>query len=207
MKRRNAKFARALWRTALVAGIFALLYTGVSYAQTGTADRYITMSERIGVFIVLFQAFDVWIYFFQAILLFLGVGLTSYYLIRFHQKNFLGGLRVTIGKLAASSALDPRNAVDFEMESLQNRFLFLDMMIAAAPVSGLLGTVVGLVQVFREQTLVEHVTMQSLAGGMYVAMVTTVCGLVVGLIGIIGRHFLLARVAEMRELLAGPGGS
>lgn len=202
MKRRNAKHLTGLCRAALVAGVLALLYTGVSFAQTGAAGRYVTMSERISIFIVLFRAFDVWIYFFQAILLFLGIGFTLYYLIRFHQRNFLGGLRLTIEKLAENNTLDPHHAVDFEMESLQNRFLFLDMMIAAAPVSGLLGTIVGLVQVFREQTLVEHVTMQSLAGGMYVAMVTTVCGLVVGLIGIVGRHFLLSRVAEMRELLA-----
>lgn len=203
MKRWNGKGLRALYRVAIAAAAFALFYTGVSLAQTGDASRYVTMSERIGVFIVLFHAFDVWIYFFQAILLFLGIGFTTYYLIRFHQQSFLKGLHKTIQRFTAGTDLDPQHAVNFEMESLQNRFLFLDMMIAAAPVSGLLGTVVGLVQVFREQTLVEHVTMHSLAGGMYVAMVTTVCGLVVGLIGIIGRHFLLSRVAAMREILAG----
>ncbi len=205
MLRWNEKRSRALLKVALVAAVMALFYVGASFAQTGDVARHVTMSERIGVFVVLFRAFDVWIYFFQAILLFLGLGFTAYYLIRFHQNGFLEGIRQTIRKLASGGGLDPRHAVDFEMESLQNRFLFLDMMIAAAPVSGLLGTVVGLVQVFREQTLVEHVTMQSLAGGMYVAMVTTVCGLVVGLIGIIGRHFLISRVAAMRELLAGPG--
>ena len=205
MKRWNRKGLRALYGGALVATAFALLYAGVSFAQTGTTGRYVTMSERLGVFIVLFRAFDVWIYFFQAVLLFLGIGLTVYYLIRFHQKSFVVSLRRTIAGLTATGNLDSRQAIDFEIESLQNRFLFLDMMIAAAPAAGLLGTVVGLVQVFREQTLVEHVTMQSLASGMYVAMVTTVCGLVVAILGMVGRHFLMARVADMRELLAGPG--
>ncbi|MBM3324591.1 MAG: MotA/TolQ/ExbB proton channel family protein, partial [Calditrichaeota bacterium] len=195
-----------LGRAALAAVVLALFYASMSFAQTGTTGRYVTMSERIGIFIVLFRAFDVWIYFFQVVLLFLGIGLTLYYLIRFHQKSFLSGMRQALAELTATGNLDPRQAIDFEIESLQNRFLFLDMMIAAAPASGLLGTVVGLVQVFREQTLVEHVTMQSLASGMYVAMVTTVCGLVVAILGMIGRHFLLARVADMREILAGPEG-
>jgi hypothetical protein len=205
MKRWDAKSMQWLGRVVLVTGVLALVYASLSFAQTGTTGRYITMSERIGIFIVLFRAFDVWIYFFQAVLLFLGIGLTIYYLIRFSQKSFLASLRRTIARLTGSGNLDPRQAIEFEIESLQNRFLFLDMMIAAAPASGLLGTVVGLVQVFREQTLVEHVTMQSLASGMYVAMVTTVCGLVVAILGMIGRHFLLARVADMREVLAGPG--
>jgi hypothetical protein len=205
MKRWDAKSMQWLGRVVLVTGVLSLVYASLSFAQTGSPGHYITMSERIGIFIVLFRAFDVWIYFFQAVLLFLGIGLTIYYLIRFSQKSFLVGLRRTIAKLAGSGNLDPHQAIEFEIESLQNRFLFLDMMIAAAPASGLLGTVVGLVQVFREQTLVEHVTMQSLASGMYVAMVTTVCGLVVAILGMIGRHFLLARVADMREVLAGPG--
>ncbi len=206
MKQWRAKSSRTLYGAALATGLLALVYASVSFAQTAATGRYVTMSERIGIFIVLFRAFDVWIYFFQAVLLFLGVGLTLYYLIRFHQKSFLAGLRGTVADLTATGNLDPRQAIDFEIESLQNRFLFLDMMIAAAPAAGLLGTVVGLVQVFREQTLVEHVTMQNLASGMYVAMVTTVCGLVVAILGMIGRHFLLARVADMREILAGPEG-
>lgn len=193
-----SKTSLRLFLTSLIP---ALLWSGIAYAQIPDQGHYITMSERLGRFIVLFRAFDVWIYFFQGLLLFIGLGFTIYYFILFHRPAFIADLRRKFTRL--SETVDPQAAIDFEVNSLSNKFLFLEMMIAAAPVSGLLGTVVGLVQVFSEQTVVEQVTMQSIAGGMYVAMVTTVCGLVVALIGIIGRHFLNARLAELRDMLAG----
>ncbi len=186
---------------ALMSALAALIYNGIAFASTPQGTRYVTMSEKIGKLIVLVRTFDVWIYFFQGILLFVGVGFTIYYMIVFYRKPFLAELKSKTTELTQSA--DLQQAIDWEIESLSNRFLFLDLMIGGAPVAGLLGTVVGLVQVFSEQTLVEHVTMQTIAGGMYVAMVTTVCGLIVALIGIIGRHLLEARLAELRDMLSG----
>ena len=75
MFRWNEERSRALLKVTLVAAVLAMFYVGASFAQTGDVGRHVTMSERIGVFVVLFRAFDVWIYFFQAILLFFGLGL------------------------------------------------------------------------------------------------------------------------------------
>ena len=188
---------------ALVGASFllALVYAGISSAQTPEPARYITMSERIGRIIVLYRAFDVWIYFFQALLLFMCIGLSTYYWILFRRPGFVARLRQKIVSLTHTT--DVQAAIDFEITSLSNRFLFLDLVTGGAPIAGLLGTVVGLVQVFSQQTLVQHVTMQTIASGMYVAMVTTVCGLMVALIGIIARHLLDSRLADLREHLAG----
>jgi hypothetical protein len=179
----------------------SLIYAGVSFAQAPEAVPYVTMSEKIGAYIILWRGFDVLIYFFQGVLLFTGLGFTAYYLYLFHNAEFVKSLRK---KLAASiddnSSLQQK--IDFEIELLSDRFLFLEMMIAAAPVAGLLGTVVGLLQVFDVQTKMTHITMKSITGGMYVAMVTTVCGLIVALIGVTGRHFLNSRLTELRVQLA-----
>jgi biopolymer transport protein ExbB/TolQ len=201
MKKWNFVARREMFLLMIMSMVLSLIYAGVSYAQAPADTSYVTMSQRIGAFIVLFRAFDVFIYFFQGVLLFIGVGFTIYYLQKFHKESFLNEMRRKLHTLSAE--VSPQEAIEFEITGLSNRFLFLEMMIAAAPVSGLLGTVVGLVQVFSEQTLVQKITMQTIAGGMYVAMVTTVCGLIVALIGIIGRHLLNTRLAEMRESLAG----
>ncbi|NUO19790.1 MotA/TolQ/ExbB proton channel family protein [bacterium] len=177
-----------------------LLYTVLASAQTG-AEREVTMSEKIGAIVVLYRAFDSMIYFLQGLLLFIGVGITIFYYMKFKRAGFQAELGKKVHAMADEVTLQA--AINFEIESLQNKYIFLDLMIAAAPMSGLLGTVVGLVQVFSEQTMVEHVTMQSIASGMYVAMVTTVCGLIVALIGVIGRHMLNSILATMREELAG----
>jgi hypothetical protein len=201
MKKWHFVARRETYVLMILSLLVSLIYAGISYAQAPADTTYVTMSQRIGAFIVLFRAFDVFIYFFQGILLFIGVGFTIFYLMKFHRPAFLVELKRKMNVLTAE--VSPQEAIEFEITSLSNRFLFLEMMIAAAPVSGLLGTIVGLVQVFSDQTLVERITMQTIAGGMYVAMVTTVCGLIVALIGIIGRHLLNTRLAEMRDVLAG----
>jgi hypothetical protein len=201
MIRSRKRFGREVLALAAVSLLLTVVYTGISAAQAPQTARYITMSERIGRIIVLYRAFDVWIYFFQALLLFMCFGLSTYYWILFRRPRFVARLRQKIASLTHTT--DVQAVIDFEITSLANRFLFLDLVIGGAPIAGLLGTVVGLVQVFSEQTLVEHVTMQTIAGGMYVAMVTTVCGLIVALIGIIARHLLDSRLADLREHLAG----
>lgn len=189
------------WWMAALAGLLSVLYVGVSYAQTGQGVRYVTMSEKIGAIVVLYQAFDVWIYVFQGILLFMGIGYTVFYWLKFRRPEFMREMKVRIEKMEVEGNL--HGAIDFEIESQMNKFMIVDMMISAAPIAGLLGTVVGLVQVFDQQTKVDHVTMQAIAGGMYVAMVTTVCGLIVAIFGVVGRHLLMAQLAEIRESLAG----
>jgi hypothetical protein len=198
---RLRKAKRELLTLVGLSFVLALIYVGVSTAQTPNPEHYVTMSERIGRIIVLYRAFDVWIYFFQALLLFMCIGLSIYYWILFRRPPFVARLRQKIASLTHTT--DMQAVIDFEITSLSNRFLFLDLVTGGAPIAGLLGTVVGLVQVFSQQTLVEHVTMQTIASGMYVAMVTTVCGLIVALIGIIARHFLDSRLADLREHLAG----
>ncbi|MBU0507676.1 MotA/TolQ/ExbB proton channel family protein [bacterium] len=186
---------------AAAAFVMSFLYHGLSHAQTGRAQEYITMSERIGRIIVQYRAFDVWIYFFQGLLFFLCLGFTIYYLLLFHRTSFMSRIRQKLSEMTRK--LDMQAAIEFEINSLSNKFLFLDLVITGAPVAGLVGTVVGLVRVFSQQTIVEHVSMQSIAGGMYVAMVTTVVGLLVALVGIIARHLLDSRLAEIRDMLSG----
>jgi len=201
MRRGKSWKSRQTYLLAGISLILALIYSSVSLARTPDPARYVSMSERIGRIIVLYRALDVWIYFFQALLLFMCIGLTVYYLWLFHRPPFIARLRTRLAALTPS--VDSQAAIEFEITSLANRFLFLDLVVGGAPIAGLLGTVVGLVQVFSEQTLVEHVTIQTIATGMFVAMVTTVCGLIVALIGIVARHLLESRLAVLREMMEG----
>ncbi|MFZ5432282.1 MAG: MotA/TolQ/ExbB proton channel family protein [Calditrichota bacterium] len=203
MSRKRFWKARETYLLVAISFILSLIYSGITHAQPPTMNpsHYVTMSERIGRIIVQYQAFDVWIYFFQGLLLFICIGFTIYYMLMFHRRPFLGRIRQKLSDMTRT--LDMQAAIEFEINSLTNKFLFLDLVITGAPISGLLGTVVGLVQVFSQQTLVEHVTMQTIAGGMYVAMVTTVVGLLVALVGIVARHLLDARLAEIRDILSG----
>ena len=63
---------------------------------------------------------------------------------------------------------------------------------------GFLGTVIGMVQAFMAmESAGGTVDMSILAGGMYVAMLTTVAGLIVGIPAYFGYNFLVARIEKL----------
>jgi biopolymer transport protein ExbB len=63
---------------------------------------------------------------------------------------------------------------------------------------GFLGTVIGLVQAFMQmENMGGTVDISVLAGGMYVAMLTTVGGLIVGIPAYFGYNYLVARIDRL----------
>jgi len=68
----------------------------------------------------------------------------------------------------------------------------------AAPMIGFLGTVIGMVRAFIAIAQEEgSVSPKLLADGIYTAMVTTVAGLVVGIIAYLGYNYLVTRVSKV----------
>ena len=63
---------------------------------------------------------------------------------------------------------------------------------------GFLGTVVGMVQTFMDMAAAGGTgDMSLLSGGMYVAMITTVGGLLVGIPAYFGYNYLVARIEKL----------
>ena len=63
---------------------------------------------------------------------------------------------------------------------------------------GFLGTVIGLVQAFMNMSMAGGVVdMSILSSGMYVAMITTVGGLIVGIPAYFGYNYLIARIEKL----------
>lgn len=63
---------------------------------------------------------------------------------------------------------------------------------------GFLGTVIGMVQAFMRISQLEgSVSPKELSSGIYVAMITTVAGLVVGIIAYLGYNYLVTRVSKV----------
>ena len=63
---------------------------------------------------------------------------------------------------------------------------------------GFLGTVIGLVQAFMNMSMAGGVVdMSILSSGMYVAMITTVGGLIVGIPAYFGYNYLISRIEKL----------
>jgi biopolymer transport protein ExbB len=90
------------------------------------------------------------------------------------------------------------NVANLEVSKLENGLPYLSMISGGAPMIGFLGTVLGMVQTFMDMSAAGGtVDMSILASGMYVAMVTTVAGLIVGIPAYFGYNYLVARIEKL----------
>lgn len=103
-----------------------------------------------------------------------------------------------IGRPMADVQNAIENAANLEVSRLENNLPFLATIAGGAPMLGFLGTVIGLVQAFMEMSQAGGtVDMSLLSGGMYVAMLTTVGGLIVGIPAYFGYNYLVARIERI----------
>ena len=90
------------------------------------------------------------------------------------------------------------NVANLEVSKLENGLPFLATIAGGAPMIGFLGTVMGMVQTFMDMSAAGGtVDMALLSGGMYIAMVTTVGGLIVGIPAYFGYYYLVARIEKV----------
>ena len=87
------------------------------------------------------------------------------------------------------------NTGNIEIAKLEKNFPWLATTAAGAPMIGFLGTVSGMVRAFFNMAEAGgSADITTLSAGIYEALVTTVAGLVVGIIALFAYNFLVARV-------------
>lgn len=97
------------------------------------------------------------------------------------------------------------NAGKLEVYKLEKNVSLLATISGAGPMTGFLGTVVGMVMAFHEmaESGSNKIEMSVLAEGIYTAMMTTVVGLIVGIIAYVGYNHLVSitdKVVNMMEV-------
>ncbi|GHV05302.1 biopolymer transporter ExbB [Bacteroidia bacterium] len=90
------------------------------------------------------------------------------------------------------------NVGNLEVAKLEQGFPIIATVAAGAPMIGFLGTVTGMVRAFFDMANAgSNVDITLLSGGIYEALVTTVGGLVVGIIALFGYNYLVAEVDKV----------
>jgi biopolymer transport protein ExbB len=90
------------------------------------------------------------------------------------------------------------NVGKIEVFRLEKNLSVLATIAGAAPMIGFLGTVIGMVSAFISIAQEEgSVSPKLLADGIYTAMITTVAGLIVGIIAYLAYNFLVTRVSKV----------
>ena len=111
------------------------------------------------------------------------------------------------------------NMGTIEVARLEKGLPALASIAGGAPMIGFLGTVLGMVQAFFNMSQAgNNIDITLLSGGIYTAMITTVAGLIVGILAYFGYNYLTSKVSdlvftlqsntiEFMDLLHEPGGS
>ena len=90
------------------------------------------------------------------------------------------------------------NVANLEVAKMEKGLTILSAISGGAPMIGFLGTVIGMIQAFFNMAEAgNNVDIALLSGGIYTAMITTVGGLIVGILAYFGYNFLIARIATM----------
>jgi len=90
------------------------------------------------------------------------------------------------------------NVGKIELFKLEKNLGILATVSGAAPMMGFLGTVIGMVEAFIAIAQEEgSVSPKLLSSGIYTAMITTVAGLMVGIIAYLAYNYLVTRVSKV----------
>jgi len=100
-----------------------------------------------------------------------------------------------LGKPLDNISSSIENTGKLEISKMEKGLATLATIAGAAPMLGFLGTVTGMINAFRAIAASQTaVTPSMLASGIYEAMITTVTGLVIGIIAYLAYNFLITKV-------------
>ncbi len=103
-----------------------------------------------------------------------------------------------IGKPLQDISAAIENQGKLEIARLEANLSMLATLAGGAPMMGFLGTVVGMIISFQKMADAGGaVQVDMLAEGIYIAMITTVAGLVVGIAAYFGYNYLVTRVSSV----------
>lgn len=88
-----------------------------------------------------------------------------------------------------------------EIPKLESWLGVVGTITALSPLLGLLGTIIGMVESFQKMQIEQNTNLEYIAGGIWTALLTTVAGLIVGIISLILYNYLTRRVNKFITLL------
>lgn len=108
----------------------------------------------------------------------------------------------TQGLMRSSEGIDmvEKSIVSYggvEMGRLEKGLIWISLFISLGPMLGFFGTVIGMVQAFDAIEAAGDISPQVVAGGMKVALITTVGGLIVGMVLQILYNYLVSKIDSL----------
>jgi len=99
-----------------------------------------------------------------------------------------------IGKPIDAIEKSMENVGKLEMYTMEKNLSILSLIAGIAPMFGFLGTIIGMIQLFYGIASSGQFTLNDIAGGIYVKMITSGTGLIIGLLAYIGHNALTTQI-------------
>lgn len=116
-------------------------------------------------------------------------------------QSVFSGLQARPGDPSYAEELGRQTAI-IELATMSERMRLLDMVVQAAPMLGLLGTVVGMIDAFSVLAFTQGaVDPTALASGIYTALTTTAVGLAIALVAFFVATWFEARIDRERNMI------
>ncbi len=107
-----------------------------------------------------------------------------------------------IGKPLTDINAAIENVGNLEVARLEKNIAAISTIASTAPMLGFLGTVIGMIIAFYDMSMAgNNIDIQLLSSGIYQAMITTVGGLIVGILAYVMYNILVAKIEKLVFLL------
>ncbi len=106
---------------------------------------------------------------------------------------FAGGVTM-IGQPMKEIDQRVEDGAQLELSRMEKNMTYLNLIAGLAPLLGFVGTIIGVIKIFYEIAATSDISIGTISEGLYVKMVSSASGLVVGIIAFAGYHILNTRI-------------
>lgn len=104
-----------------------------------------------------------------------------------------------IGKPIETIEKSMENVGVLEMYKMEKNLNILNVIVRIAPLFGFLGTIVGMLSLFDSINKSTEYNTNVIAGGIYVKMITSATGLLIGIVTYLGYSYLQSRIRKVEN--------
>ena len=104
-----------------------------------------------------------------------------------------------IGKPIDAIEKSMDNVSVLEMYKMEKNLSIISIIARIAPLFGFLGTIIGMLSLFKAIAASTEYTPNTIADGIYIKMITSATGLIIGILAYIGHSYLAAQINKVEN--------
>lgn len=104
-----------------------------------------------------------------------------------------------IGKPIDAIEKSMDNVGALELYKLEKNLSIISIVARIAPLFGFLGTIIGMLALFKSIAASAEYTPNTIADGIYIKMITSAAGLIIGILAYIGHSYLVAQINRIEN--------